>query len=137
MNIIPSGRPRSSTPRGHARTVVLGIALLGIAACASEKPPTAALTSARQAIEHAEQARVAEFAALDLAEARQKLADAQARADKKRMGEARMLAEQAQVAAELATAKAEAARAQAVNDEMQRSTRVLEHEMQRSNGEGS
>ena len=116
---------------------MLALALVGIAACASEKPPTAALDAARQAIDHAEQARVAEFAALDLADARQKLAEANARAGTKHMDEARMLAEQAEVAAELATAKAAAARAQAVNDEMQRSTRVLEHEMQRSNGAGS
>ena len=121
----------------HGRLALLAIALVVSAGCATAKPPEAALQAARQAIAQAEQARVAEFAALDLAEARARLADAEAHVQKKDMDNARRLAEQAEAAAQLASAKAAVARSRAINEEMQRGTRVLQQEMERSNGAGS
>lgn len=109
--------------------------LLTLAACASiPPPPTAALQAAELAIAGAEQARVADYAAPELGDAREKLTAAHAAVQAEKMDLARRLAEQSRVDAELAMARAEAAKAAVVNAEMKKSTDTLKQEIQRNSG---
>jgi hypothetical protein len=109
--------------------------LLLVSACATvPKPPTEALHAAEVAITNAEQARVADYASPELAEARTKLVAARDAVTKEDMVRAQRLAEQSRADAELASAKAEAVKAKAVNDEMKKSTDTLKQEMQRNTG---
>ena len=106
-----------------------------LSGCASTpRAPTEALRAAEVAIANAEQARVADYASPELAEARQKLGDARLAVQKEQMVSAERLAQQAKVDAELATAKASAAKAKAVNEELQKSNSVLQQELQRNTG---
>lgn len=109
--------------------------LIVLAACASApKPPTEALQAAEIAIASAEQARVADYASLELSEAREKLAAARSAVQRNEMVVAERLADQSRVNAELASAKAEEVKAKTVNDEMQESTDTLKQEMKRNPG---
>jgi hypothetical protein len=104
--------------------------------CASTpQPPNQAIQAAELAINNAEQARVADYASPELAEAREKLTAARLAVEKKDMVAAHRFAEQARVDADLATAKTGVAKAKAVNDEMKKSTSTLKQEMQRNTGE--
>lgn len=118
---------------------LMGIAvasLLLLGACASAPlPPTAELQAAEQAITNAERARVADYASVELSEARDKLAAAHNAVKIKEMNRAQRLAQQAQADAELATARAEVAKARVVNDQMQKGTDTLKQEMQRTTGD--
>jgi hypothetical protein len=107
-----------------------------ISACAAAPiAPTAELQAAESAIKAAEQARVADYASPDLAEARNKLNAANAALQLKEMDMARRLAEQARVDADLALARSQATKAKVVNDEMLKGTKSLKQEMQRTTGE--
>ncbi|MFO8005390.1 DUF4398 domain-containing protein [Thioalkalivibrio sp.] len=109
--------------------------LLTLAACASTPPaPTHALQAAETAITNAEQARVADYASIELNEARENLAAARKAVQDEDMARAERLAEQSRVNAELASAHAELTRARAINEEMQRSIDILKEEMQRGPG---
>jgi hypothetical protein len=126
-----------NTRRPHAAAATLlgfgGVLLL--AACASTPPvPAVALSSAKQAIAAADQARVADAASPALSEARDKLAAAETAVQEKRMDDAERLAKESRVDAQLATAQASATKEQAVNDEMIHSTQTLSQEMQRNSG---
>lgn len=113
-------------------------AVLMVAGCASPPPvPHAALQSAEQAISHAERARVGEYAAKELADARTKLSAAHSAAHDQEMVLARRLAEQAQLTAELSIAKAEAAKAKETNDEIREGIDVMKQEMQRGTERGT
>lgn len=115
--------------------VLIATALLGLAACASAPvPPTQALQAAEMAIASAEQARVADFASLELAEARQELAAARTAVQQNRMVQAERLALESRAGAELALARAEAARSKVVNDDMRKSNDTLQQEMERNPG---
>ena len=119
---------------GRGAAVLMG--LLVVAGCAAAPvPPSNALRAAEQAIGNAERERVADYASAELAEAREMLVAARDAVDREDMVMAQRLAEQSRVDAELASAIAGAAKAQAINTEMQTSTRILEHEMQRNTGE--
>lgn len=126
-----------SRPGGHQR-LRIAIPLVGVltlVACMSKPlPPTEELQAAEQAIGHAEQARVADYASPELQEAREKLTAARNAIRKEDMTLAKRMAEQSRVEAELALAKAEAAKARVVNEEMKKGTRSLEQEMQRNTG---
>jgi hypothetical protein len=115
---------------------VSGAALaLAITACASAPlPPTRELQAAQTAIDSAEQARVADYASVELGQARDKLAAAKAAVQQTDMDKARRLAEQSQVDAQLALARAQAVKANQVNEEMLKSTNSLKEEMQRNTG---
>ena len=118
--------------------IMLGTAttLLLLSGCASAPtPPTAALQAAEMAIANADQARVADYSFSELGEAREKLTAARSAVQKEDMVLALRLAEQSRINAELAVAKADVAKANAVNNEMQQSTRDLKQEMQRKSGE--
>lgn len=115
--------------------VIAASGLLALTACASvPAPPTAALQAAENAIATAEQARVAEYAALELGAARKELAEARTAVQQNEMIRAERLAVQSRAGAELAMARAEAAKSKAVNDDLRKSTDTLEHEMQRHPG---
>lgn len=109
--------------------------LLALAACATvPAPPTAALQAAESAIGNAEQARAAEYAALELGEARKELTAARAAVDRDQMVLAERLALESRASAELAVARADEARARAANTDLRRSTESLEQELQRNPG---
>lgn len=115
-------------------TAVTGLLLLG--ACASApQPPTADLQAAELAIANAERARVADYASVELSEARDKLTAARSAVQQEQMSRAQRLAQQARVDAELATARAEVAKARVVNEQMQKGTDTLKQEMQRTTGD--
>lgn len=123
--------PRGSTLR---LATALG-ALLFIAACASAPvAPTQALQNAEQAITTAEQARVADYASLELSQARDKLAAAKVAVQKEEMIIAKRLADESLVEAQLATAKAGELKAKKVNEDMKEGTKVLKQEMDRNTG---
>jgi hypothetical protein len=108
---------------------------LALGACASMPPPTSSLQAAQQAIAGAEQAEAGRYAPGELREARAKLASADTAVSAQRMTMAERLAKESRAEAELAASKSSEVKAQAVNDETRRSTRILIDEMQRSSGE--
>ncbi len=89
-----------NTRRPHASAATLlglGCALL-LAACASTPPvPEIALSSAKQAIAVADQARVTDAGSPVLSEARDKLAAAETAVTEKRMDDAERLAKESRV----------------------------------------
>lgn len=110
-------------------------AFLLLSACASTPvPPNQALQAAELAIANADQARVADYASLELRSAREKLTAARAAVQEENMVQAKRLAEQAQVDAELAIVKTDAIKAQRVNEELQKSIDAMKQEMQRNTG---
>jgi hypothetical protein len=124
--------------RGGSRLrLAAGLAgVLMIAACASTPPaPTAQLQAAQQAIATAEQMDAGRHAAVELGEARTKLAAADTAVREEKMEGAARLADESRVAAELAASKTATVKATAVNDEMKRSTGTLIDEMQRTTGD--
>lgn len=132
---IQSSATQSSAKRSAAMFSTAALGLLVLSGCASTpQPPSQALQAAEMAITTAEQARVADYASLELGEARQKLAAALAAVEAKDMVLAQRLAEQSRVDADLATARAGVAKAKKVNDEMEKSTDTIKQEMQRNPG---
>lgn len=129
-------KTNSFYPPRHTKTLrpALLATVVFLAACASTPAPNQALQAAELAITNAERARVADYAAPELGEARSKLAAARAAVNEEKMVLAERLAEQSRVGAELAIAKAEVGKTQAVNDEMKKSTDVIQQEMQRNQG---
>jgi hypothetical protein len=105
------------------------------AACASTPPiPATSLQSAEQAIANAERVEAGTHAAVELGEARGKLASAQKAVHEENMTVGEQLADEARAAAELAAAKTAAIKAIAVNEGIKRSTETLKEEMQRKTG---
>jgi len=110
--------------------------VLLLAACASTPPPpTASLQAAKQAISEAERADASRYAPEELGDARNKLAFADTAVSERKMIIADRFAQESRAGAELASARTTAAKANAVNDEMKRSTGTLVEEMQRSAGD--
>lgn len=113
------------------------LATVLLSACASTPPPpTDAIQAAEIAIKRAEEARVVDYASLELTSARDKLAAANNSVQAKDMRMARMLADEATFDAELATAKAEAAKAKAANAEVVKTIDSMKQEIQRNNSNG-
>lgn len=111
-------------------------ALLLLSSCASTpQPPTSDMQAAEQAIESAERARVADYASVELSDARDKLSAARSAVREEKMVQAQRLAQQARADAELASARAEVAKARVVNEQMQKGTDTLKQEMQRNSGD--
>jgi membrane-bound lytic murein transglycosylase len=134
MNQIPIRSTKNRAVRS-LRLLAAAAGLVTLAACASAPPaPTHALQAAEIAITNAEQARVADYASIELNEARENLAAARKAVQDKDMARAERLAEQSRVNAELASANAELTRARAINEEMQKSIDILKQEMQRGPG---
>lgn len=118
--------------RRSSRTILFAGALMVLSACASTPPPSSALEAASGAITNAERANAGRFAAVELGEAREKLAQANSAAGAKDMILAEQLAEEARVSADLAYARTEAVKAERVNKEMDLGAEALEEEMQRA-----
>ena len=132
---------RDAPPGRHLRTArwlaaISGAAVLA-AGCASAPEPTAQIESARQAIDDAERAQAAQYAAPELSQARSKLASADTAVQNEEMEQAARLAAEARADAELASARTAAAKAQAANDEIRRANRMLIEEMGRSTTGGT
>ena len=126
----------TSVSRRRLRIAAPGLLILFAAACASTPPiPASNLQAAQQAIANAERVDSATHAAAELGEAREKLSSAQHAVEMKDMLTARQLADEARAEAELASARSDAAKADAVNQDMKRSTATLSEEMQRKTGE--
>jgi hypothetical protein len=92
------------------------------------------LGEAKQAIAAADQARIADASSPELAEARSKLAAADAAVLARKMIAAERLAKEARVDAELSLANSNAIKSQTVNDEMLRGNQALSVELQRNAG---
>ena len=122
---------QSPARRSWPVPMLLLVVVAGATACSSVPPPTAAIQAAEQAILQAEQARAGNYAATELSEARVKLQAARSAVQQEKMMQAERLAEQSKLDAELALARAGAADAMAVNDEMKKSTVILQQEMLR------
>jgi uncharacterized protein DUF4398 len=116
--------------------LAVGLLTSLVGGCASvPPPPTASLQAAQQAISNAERVEASRYDAGDLAEARTRLASADAAVLEKKMDLAAQLASESRADAELAAAKAAASKANGVNDDMKRSNGTLVDEMKRSSGE--
>ena len=115
------------------------VVAFGIVACASTPMPVEKLAVAKTSIERAEQAQAAQFAQVELTSARNKLAAAQAAADKRDADVAARLADQADVDAQLAESTARAKQQEQLVNEMDESLRDLRNEALRRNpaGEGA
>ena len=126
---------RASRPR--LRLAVAGMALCVAAAANANSPPNHApnLQAAQQAIENDERDEAASLAAAELSEARGKLSSAQQAVTEKKLLVAAQLADEARASAELAAARSGAAKADAVNQDIKKSTATLIEEMQRKTGE--
>lgn len=131
----PISTTATSALRPSLRLATLaGLLALGACAAAPLLPPTDALQAATLAIAHAEQARAAEHAPVELGNARQELAAARTAVGHEQMIEARRYAERSRASAELAFARTEAAKAAAVNDELRKGNEAMQQEMQRNSG---
>jgi hypothetical protein len=109
-------------------------ALLGLAACASDKTPaTADVAVSRAAVANATSAGAADLAPAEMQSAREKLMRANQALAAKDYKTAQDLATQASADAQLAQSKANSAKATAAADELQQSIRVLRDELNRSN----
>ncbi|HEV8441969.1 MAG TPA: DUF4398 domain-containing protein [Steroidobacteraceae bacterium] len=127
---------RASASRRRLRLAVAATALFVATAYASSPPnPAPNLQAAQQAIASAEREEAGTHAFVELSEAREKLSSAQQALNGKKLVEAAQLADEARAEAELAAARSGAAKAQAVNEDMKRSTATLIEEMQRKTGE--
>jgi hypothetical protein len=121
--------------RRRLRMAVLPALLVFGAAWAKTPPPTVSLKSAEQAIANAERVEAGSLAAVELAEARSKLAAALEAVTEKKMIAAERLADEARASAELAAARTGAAKASAVNADIKKNTATLIDEMQRKTGD--
>jgi hypothetical protein len=104
----------------------------GIVACASTPMPVEKLAVAKTAVERAEQAQAAQFAQVELNTARNKLAAAQAAADKQDAEVAARMADQAEVDAQLAEFTARAKQQEELVKQMEAGLRDLRDEAQRN-----
>ena len=126
----------SKTYRRARLSIALGLTgVLMLGGCASVPPPTASLQAARLAISDADRAEAGRYASAELGEARTKLASADSAVAEQKMTMAERLANESRTEAELASAKTANVKADAVNDEMKRSTSTLVEEMQRNSGD--
>lgn len=115
--------------------IIITCASLLTFACASKQPVAfESFLAAEQAIESAERARVSEYAAAELMQARDILERAKLAKTKKELIHADRLAKQSLVTAELAFARAELVKAEQINSEIEYSIEQLKQEMQHNRG---
>lgn len=141
MRQVSNQRPGAARSTRASVLLAIGTCMF-LGACASTpQPPNDAIRQAEDAINRAEEARVADYASVNLRTAREKLVQARdlsqaavSNKDEKAALKARRLAEQSRSDAELATIKAQEARAKSVNDEIQRNIDALDSALQRTGG---
>ena len=114
------------------RNAMLCALAFGLVACASAPVPVDKLAVAKNSVERAEQAQAAQFAQVELNTARNKLAAAQAAADKRDADVAARMADQAEVDAQLAESTARAKQQEQLVAEMDNSLRDLRNETLRN-----
>lgn len=120
---------------GLVRVAALA-AVLGLAACASQKAPaTADVAVSRNAVANAVQAGAAELAPAEITAARAKMMRASEALAAKDYRLARELAVQAQADAQLAQSKANSAKATAASNALNEDLRVLRQEVDRANSQ--
>ncbi|MCC5866784.1 MAG: DUF4398 domain-containing protein [Wenzhouxiangella sp.] len=95
--------------RTLSRTVLLALAALLAAACATMPPDPRVLDNARNAIGQAEAAGASEYAPLELRFARERLNSARFEIERNNAAAARRLADEAEIEAQLALARTQAA----------------------------
>ena len=110
-------------------------AALTLAGCASslKAPATTSVAVSAAAVDNAAGADGAQFAPVEMAAARDKMARAKKALEDKDYRSARDLADQAQADAKLARSKANSAKAQAVSNALQDDLRILREELARAN----
>jgi len=113
-------------------TAVIAAILAGLAACASTPIPNEKIAVAKVAVQRAEQAGAPEFAPVELATARDKLARAEKAAVDREAQPANIYAEQANVDAELAEATARQQRSHKAAMEFDASLQALRSESLRA-----
>jgi hypothetical protein len=109
----------------------------GIIACASTPMPVEKLAVAKSSIERAEQAQAAQFAQVELTNARNKFAAAQTAADKNDAAAAARMADQADIDAQLAESTARAKQQEQLVTEMDAGLRDLRNETLRRDDSGA
>jgi septal ring factor EnvC (AmiA/AmiB activator) len=114
------------------RNAMLCALAFGLVACASAPVPVDKLAVARNSVQRAEQAQAGQFAQVELNTARNKLAAAQAAADKRDADVAARMADQAEVDAQLAEFTARAKQQEQLVSEMENSLRDLRNETLRN-----
>lgn len=119
-----SGRTRWSLAAGACAALIAG-------GCASVPAPTEQMAVSKSAIANAASAGGAEAAPVEMRTAQDKLDRAHRAIDRKEYGEARQLAEAAQVDARLAEKKAESMKAGKSAAVIQEDLRVLREELER------
>lgn len=141
MRQVSNQRPGGARRTGAFLLFVITSCLLMVACATTPQPPNDAIRMAEDAINRAEEARVADYASVELRSAREKLNESRSLSqaavmnkDEKAAIKARRLAEQSRSDAELATIKAQEARARSVNEEIQRNIDALESALQRTGG---
>lgn len=102
-----------------------------VAGCASTPPPLEQMASSRTAVEEAQRAGAAEHAPIELRDAQQKYASANAAMGRQDYDQARRLANEAIADARLASTKAQGARAQNAAAEVNKSLEALRNELQK------
>jgi hypothetical protein len=114
-------------------SIILSAALLSLSACSSmETPTTAKVAVSKAAVDNAVDAGGVEFAPVETAAAREKMAAANKAMADKNYKLADELATQAQADAKLAQAKANSAKAVAAAAALQDDIRVLREELTRA-----
>lgn len=115
------------------RTVPLGLAVLGLGACATTEQvqPDVQITRAESTIRQAEQNGAAEHSPRELELAREKLTEAQNALREEEFVRAERLAEQASADAELAAARAQTTQAEDAVAEVQAAIAALRSEATR------
>ena len=120
------------TTQDRLRLLCGAAALMGLAACASQKTPAVAdVAVSRSAVESATSAGAAELAPDEMQSARDKLMRANQALAAKDYRTAQDLATQASADAKLAQSKANSAKATNAANELQESIRVLREELSR------
>jgi septal ring factor EnvC (AmiA/AmiB activator) len=115
------------------RNAMWCVVAFAIVACAATPMPVDKLAVAKTSVERAEQAQAAQFAQVQLTTARNKLAAAQAAADKRDAELAARMADQAELDAQLAEFTARAKQQEELVTEMDASLRDLRNETLRKN----
>jgi hypothetical protein len=119
--------------RTHSLPAIVGLAVLLLAGCASEKTPaTADVAVSRAAVDSATSSGAPELAPAEMNSARDKMMRANQALAAKDYATARDLATQAQADARLAQSKANSAKATAAADALQDNIRVLREELDRA-----
>ena len=105
-----------------------GVAMLGLAACASSPIPNEKIAVARASVQRAEQSGAQEFAPVELSTAREKLQRAEKAAADHDAQPAAMLAEQADIDAQLAEATSQEHRSHNAAKELDASLQALRNQ---------